>query len=834
MLSETHHAKLQSSGIIDVVASRRGYETVEDRTALSALGFSPAQCCVPALTIPLYDVRGERCSTIIRPDDPRVKNGRVIKYDRPKGVAQFLDVHPILTRQGVLRDATVPLIITEGTLKADAAISVGHKAIGLIGVYGYRGRNANGARLNLPDFDFVAWDGREVCIVFDSDARSNPSVLLAAVRLAHDLDFLGAKVSVAFPDPAADGSKVGLDDYIVGGGKIADLLSSAMTPSEAKAMADQRPRVQADGPPLDVKEQALTALAERNEPPTLFCRGGQFARILADGHERRIELLTAPMMRDRLERVLAWIWPTKDGFREGAPPGHIVEDLLSLPDIGTTFPLLDGIVTSPFFTAEGVFVSTSGYNRDARVLAALGDLEVPPLPTPEAAIALITGELLVDFPFESQGDLANAIGLMLLPLVHPMISGTTPLHHIASPTPGTGKSLLTDMLLMGVSGHGVTKTPPVSDDNELRKRITAILLAGSQVIVLDNADGNLNSPSLAAALTSEYWCDRVLGHSRTPNLRNRAIWVMTGNNVVLSTELARRSVLISLDANDEKPWKRDGWRHPDLRQWAAQHRGEIIASLAALVVSWLDAGRPHGSAPFGDFADWARTIGGILDHAGIEGFMANANSFDALDAEGEELAQLVTAWWSVHKDKPVTAKDLAWTPGVADAIDLTSRKGSPAAALGYYLRSKKGRVVLGRKIVGEKDSVTHTVMWHLAPTTPKFLSPVMDSPSTSTNAMTTGDTGDDSSGFQNEFGTIFTYDVGAATNLAAGGNITGITGTNTLVGGVTCTNTAIQPTGDDLTGVGAEEPLCAQCSAPFTPRTDDVLGEIFCAACALS
>jgi hypothetical protein len=566
MLSDHHRAKLQSSGVVDLVAQRRGYETVEDPSQLAALGFGPSQRRGSSLVIPLYNVRGERCSTIIRPDNPRTKNGKVIKYDRPAGVPQFLDVHPIMTHAGVLADPNVPLILTEGTLKSDAAISAGHRAIGFIGVYGYRGRNGHRARLNLPDFDFVAWDGRKVCVIFDSDARTNPNVLKAAVRLAEDLSFMKARVSIAFPETAADGSKVGLDDYIVAGGSVADLIASAMTPHDAKVLADRRATVLVDDPPLDLKDKAVAALIEYNEPPVVFSRGGQLARVLADGDERRIELMAPPMMRDRLERVLAWMQPIRTGVKEVPPPVHVVEDILNMPDIAANYPPLDGIVTSPFFTEHGELVATSGYNRDARVLAALGDLEISELPTAEDARQLITVELLGDFPFVTNADRANAIGLMLLPLVRQMVTGTTPLHHIASPTSGTGKTLLADMLLIGVAGFGIAKMPPTSDDTEMRKRITSVLLAGKQVVLLDNADGHLASPSLAAAVTGEYWSDRVLEHSRTPTLRNRSIWVITGNNISLTAELARRCVNINIDSDAEQPWTRSGWRHPNLRQ----------------------------------------------------------------------------------------------------------------------------------------------------------------------------------------------------------------------------------------------------------------------------
>jgi len=52
---------------------------------------------------------------------------------------------------------------------------------------------------------------------------------------------------------------------------------------------------------------------------------------------------------------------------------------------------------------------------------------------PEAALALILDELLVDFPFVSKADMAHALALMLLGFVRDLIDGPTPLSWIGAP-----------------------------------------------------------------------------------------------------------------------------------------------------------------------------------------------------------------------------------------------------------------------------------------------------------------------------------------------------------------------------------------------------------------
>jgi len=56
---------------------------------------------------------------------------------------------------------------------------------------------------------------------------------------------------------------------------------------------------------------------------------------------------------------------------------------------------------------------------------------------------------------------------------------------------------------------------------------------------------------------------------------NKMIWVVTGNNVVLSGELTRRSVRIRIDPNTDQPWLRDGFKYPHLEAWIADNRGRL-------------------------------------------------------------------------------------------------------------------------------------------------------------------------------------------------------------------------------------------------------------------
>src|SRR5258708_2360586 len=90
-----HHRQLIiQSGISPAVAEARGYRTVHTRADLRRIGFSDTQARVPALLIPIHNVRGDISLYQIRPDSPRVIHGKCIKYESPRGARMALDVPP--------------------------------------------------------------------------------------------------------------------------------------------------------------------------------------------------------------------------------------------------------------------------------------------------------------------------------------------------------------------------------------------------------------------------------------------------------------------------------------------------------------------------------------------------------------------------------------------------------------------------------------------------------------------------------------------------------------------------------------------------------------------
>jgi hypothetical protein len=149
-----HAEMLAASGVSPEVEQKRAYTSVTEKSTLAMAGFSPSQQIVPGLLIPAWTVRGEHGGYQYRPDQPRNLKGRVVKYETPKGAAMIVNAHPLIIEK--LGDPSIPLWITEGAKKADAAISARLTCVSISGVWGWRGTNDAGGKTALACWDAIA------------------------------------------------------------------------------------------------------------------------------------------------------------------------------------------------------------------------------------------------------------------------------------------------------------------------------------------------------------------------------------------------------------------------------------------------------------------------------------------------------------------------------------------------------------------------------------------------------------------------------------------------------------------------------------------------------
>jgi len=212
---------LKASGLTDAVIEARGYWSCSSKTELRGKGFAGSQVHTinaekPALMLPVYRAGiTEPVYHQMRPDSPRTRDGKALKYETPKGAKPVVDVPP--GARDWIGDPQRTLYITEGSKKADAGVSHGLCCVDILGVYGFRGTNEFGGRTALGDWESFAFNAqRAIYIVFDSDVSLKKDVHHAMVRLKGLLLSRGAEdVRFVYLEPNEKGEKVGLDDFLL-------------------------------------------------------------------------------------------------------------------------------------------------------------------------------------------------------------------------------------------------------------------------------------------------------------------------------------------------------------------------------------------------------------------------------------------------------------------------------------------------------------------------------------------------------------------------------------------------------------------------------------------
>jgi hypothetical protein len=463
--------------------------------------------------------------------------------------------------------------------------------------------------------------------------------------------------------------------------------------------------------------------------PQTYVRNGRLVTIsevsgdvLAD-QPHAVPLRVAEITADGLRRLLARHTDTHKIVRKKdrktgeeqigtvpvSPAVSTAKAVLSETHWPKVRPLLN-VVHAPVFRPDGTILQDPGYDEATRLYyAPIRNVprvpDVPDVVDVDKARRFLLNYVLGDMPWADGASCANFVGLLMTPMLRPFIKGLSPLGAIDARAPGSGKTLLTDIV-----GHlyGATSRSWVSDDGELRKAITATLQGTSEpVVVLDNVGerDQVDQPTLAKLLTGATWNDRELGSSRQVDALNDRLWLVTGNNISFGGDIPSRTVLVSLDPKVPDPDKRSGFRIPDLNTWLEDEANqvELLYHLLVLARAWVVAGAPTADRTMRNFRRWARAMAGFTQYHEIPGFMTNTDALAGHDEEGAIWSAFLAAWHDEFNDTPKRASELLKTSelqptssGFHDPWDgafLTRADGGrlTSKGLGAMLKSKMGR-----------------------------------------------------------------------------------------------------------------------------------------------
>lgn len=498
-------------------------------------------------------------------------------------------------------------------------------------------------------------------------------------------------------------------------------------PDRFQTLTDQdQPQVVSDLPVLDVTNayQASRWLVAWTGHPggplnTIYRRGGQLV-ALATTNPRTMALpgtdTPAPLIPVTIPAyvgiVHTYMQPRtwKAGvWRTTKLPRDVASDPVSVPYLLPHVRDLTGTSQTPWINQNGRLICESGWDQASGVLTQLTgqliewDWQAAKDPDRDAARAALRTwtDLLNEFSWEDPQDQVTYLALALTPLIRGWTldtGGRWPMGLITAHTPGSGKTLLANILQ---ALHGGTTHPLAEgrgDSEEIRKMIMSVLMGGGdtgRIVLLDNAV-RLSSSALDGLLTSGEWTDRVLGHTQTISVNNDKLWLATGNNLTLGGDLARRCVWVHVDPGVPNPERRTGFRIARIVQHAAERRAELLDALLTMIMSWANSGMQSSgeSTAEDNFADWRRSCQGVLSWAGL----ASAETLSTQDTRGNyqpdpietQTTAVLETIWHTHQDTPWTAREVLDNPELGPKIFEHLEMGSPSA-LGTWLRSRAGR-----------------------------------------------------------------------------------------------------------------------------------------------
>jgi hypothetical protein len=373
---------------------------------------------------------------------------------------------------------------------------------------------------------------------------------------------------------------------------------------------------------------------------------------------------------------------------------------------------LDAIARAPFVRADGGICDTPGYDRKSRVLY-IPSAEFPDIPRrPDysdaaGALARIRG-VFHQFPWATAGSEAAFISHVLTEAARLAIN-KSPMFFYNAPTAGTGKTLLQKSASILAHGNVPALRPWVGDSDEIRKTVYASLLAGDRSLLFDNVpDGvKVRSAELCAAITAEKWSDRKLGESEVRAVPNRAVFSASGNNISPAGDLARRSIIIRLDANTEKLADRR-FDIEDIERYLIENRPQLLVDALTIVRAYqqLDE-RPVTMPPaMPSFEQWSKFVREPLM------WLELPDPVETQKREAFEDQENVAAVFELLRARfgsgEFVGVDIAHAAGgISDQngqltnalINAGCKEPNSPAIVGYWLRSARDKVYGGYKLV---------------------------------------------------------------------------------------------------------------------------------------
>jgi hypothetical protein len=280
---------------------------------------------------------------------------------------------------------------------------------------------------------------------------------------------------------------------------------------------------------------------------------------------------------------------------------------------------------------------------------------------------------------------------------------------------GSGKGLLLDCICSITTGKRFAVATYPDDQDELRKRITSLAIAGERLVLFDNLEGRFGNAVLDAALTATSWEDRLLGVNRIVRAPLLMIWFATGNNVAVHADSTRRICHVRLESPHENPELRRDFKNPELLRHLRVRRLESLVAALTILRAYCVAGKPSQNlSAWGSFQGWSDVVRSAVVWTGLPvPGETRMQLRDRSDVTAEYMGVLIASLEQLDPDRSgLTASEIIDTikkyterrvtePTPAHILELKNAVEAmvgrlDAKALGYKLRSHRRRNFQGK------------------------------------------------------------------------------------------------------------------------------------------
>ena len=472
-------------------------------------------------------------------------------------------------------------------------------------------------------------------------------------------------------------------------------------------------------------ESATMAIELLRRDPVTFDFGGQLA--LAEGG--RVHPLCEHALSYHLASVAQFWKRSKKGnlplSLDCDPPPALLKQIVAQGDRRKLKPL-DGVITGPTIRLDGSVLNAPGYDHITRLLLdPLGEAvpEVPTSPTlDQAATALDT--LLhpfQSFPFVDATAKGALLAAILTAAIRPVLP-TSPAIAFDAPIQGSGKTLLASCVGAIAEGRAPDVWPHTHgrDDEETRKRLFTALRTGGKALVWDNVTGVFDSASMAAFITADAMVDRILGKSEAIRIPNRALLILTGNNLSLAGDLPRRVIICRIDPETEQPFARQFDLDP--LQWVLENRMAMLVAACTLIRARFACVTQPALGRLASFEAWDDLVRQTVVFADImlRPFefgdpMDLVRQAQAADPEADALFALLDALKERFRGAEFNSKevmvaiqtDMGNRAIETALLDLAGDRATRSAkSIGRVLKHREGRIVHGLRLTGRADTAS--------------------------------------------------------------------------------------------------------------------------------